>query len=182
MAKARDLVGLRFGLLTVLQEADPLWRSNGYRIRRHLCQCDCGGTAVVTQSNLVSGGTRSCGCRAGRLRHGHRRAHQSSPTHTTWCAMRARCQNPGHSAYPRYGGAGITVCPRWADPDTGFQAFLADMGERPEGHTLDRIDASLGYFKENCRWATSRQQYENKRVTRGPDGRFSKTQPPTERK
>jgi hypothetical protein len=71
--------------------------------------------------------------------------------------MRARCQNPNNHKYPMYGGAGITVCERW---DT-FENFLADMGERPPGTTIDRIDGTLGYFKENCRWATRIQQQNN---------------------
>jgi hypothetical protein len=83
--------------------------------------------------------------------------------------MLQRCNNPKHSAYPRYGGKGVTVCDEWAN---SFEAFLHDMGERPPGQTLDRIDGSKGYQKANCRWATPRQQYENKPNARDERGRF----------
>lgn len=73
--------------------------------------------------------------------------------------MIGRCHNPNSSGYSSYGGRGITVCERWRD----FANFLADMGERPEGKTLDRIDGSLGYFPENCRWATVGEQNRNTR-------------------
>lgn len=168
-----DMIGRVFGGLTVKSEAEPYYRSNGAKLRRYLCVCECGGAATVVGQNLRSGTTKSCGCKSGGFKHGHRKAGvPATVTHNTWSAMRARCNNPKHLAYPRYGGKGVRVCAEWNDQSNGFSAFLRDMGERPIGHTLDRIDNQKGYAPDNCRWATPQEQYENKRVVRGPDGKF----------
>lgn len=84
-----------------------------------------------------------------------------TPTYCTWKMMRRRCNDPKHKSYKDYGARGIKVCDRW---QTSFQDFLADMGERPEGKTLDRIKSHLGYFKENCKWSTSEEQNNNQRM------------------
>lgn len=89
-------------------------------------------------------------------KHGHRPKSGSSPTYRTWVSMKARCSNKNNIFY---GGKGVQVCDEWMS----FEVFLKDMGERPDGCTIDRIDPSKGYFKENCRWATSRQQCRNKK-------------------
>jgi hypothetical protein len=81
-----------------------------------------------------------------------------NPERKSWESMRSRCLNKSNPSYARYGGSGITVCDRWAD---SFSNFLEDMGSRPPGTTLDRINNSLGYSKENCRWATSQEQSRN---------------------
>lgn len=169
--KRKEMTGRVFGLLTVIEEADPYYRSSGFKLYRYKCLCKCGRETVVVGQNLRSGTTKSCGCRMGKYKHGH--AGVGSRTYQTWTAMRARCNNPTHTAYPRYGGKGIAVCDEWNDPETGFQAFLEDMGERPEGLTLDRKDGAYGYSKANCRWATNAEQYENKKVVRDSSGRFA---------
>lgn len=92
-------------------------------------------------------------------KHGHRPKNGSSPTYISWMSMRKRCSYPQSDSYAEYGGRGISVCERWED----FINFLADMGERPEGCTIDRIDSDGDYTPENCRWATSKQQGRNKR-------------------
>jgi len=91
--------------------------------------------------------------------HGRRPAGKRNPTYSSWRAMRDRCLCPTNKDYPRYGGAGVTVDARWDD----FAVFLADMGERPPGTTLDRLDGTLGYTPLNCRWATPAQQSANRR-------------------
>lgn len=93
--------------------------------------------------------------------HGHWVGGKASPTYHSWGSMKARCLNPSHEAYERYGGAGITICEKWLS----FSGFLEDMGERPEGTTLDRIDRTKGYQRDNCRWSDWFEQEQNKSST-----------------
>lgn len=90
--------------------------------------------------------------------HGH--AKRRTPTYKSWLKMRDRCNNPNHVHFDRYGGSGIAICERW----DSFANFLEDMGERPPGKSLDRIENARGYCKENCRWASCEEQQRNKRT------------------
>jgi hypothetical protein len=97
----------------------------------------------------------------GYLRHGHARRDGMSKTYHTWRGMIQRCHNPKAANYPRFGGKGIRVCPRWR---TSFLHFLEDMGERPFGMTLDRKNGRKGYSRANCRWRTPKQQVANRHL------------------
>jgi hypothetical protein len=163
--KLLNRVGQQFGQLLVVSEAP---RRNGLVYWR--CRCCCGNFTIVASSSLRI--VKSCGClRTENLRkigltnrtHGHTTRVGDSPTYRSWASMIQRTTNPKAPNYYRYGGRGITVCARWNTEMGGsFEAFLEDMGERPEGMTLDRNNNNLGYYKENCRWATPSQQQRNK--------------------
>lgn len=157
-----DLVGQRFGRLTVVGRAD----NDLHGHVRWDCLCDCGNTSTVLASNLKRT-TQSCGCLARELRpvnaarqftkHGM----YQSPEYRAWQNMRERCNNPNHPQFKDWGGRGISVCDRWMD---SFEAFYADVGPRP-GHrlSLDRIDNDGNYEPGNVRWATHSQQMKNRR-------------------
>ena len=128
----------------------------------HDVNCPECGKKFETPDYLVRVGkgkycSRSCGNSATNRTHGHTTHKSQSRTYATWATMRARCGNPNNPKYYLYGGRGISVCERWSR----FENFLEDMGERPEGKTLDRIDGELGYEKSNCRWATPVEQSSN---------------------
>src|SRR5215217_4173529 len=127
--------GDRFGRLTAIERAP----SNRWRQQRWVFRCDCGNEAITTVSYVRNGRTTSCGCFGRQRLPEHNLTHGLSKTslYEVWRGMRKRCEDPNHKAFKNYGGRGIKVCRRWQK----FEAFLADMGERPSPkHSIDRID------------------------------------------
>jgi hypothetical protein len=159
--KLIDLAGQTFGRLKVIALAHD--RRGGQAMWS--CVCSCGEGKVVFGSSLRRGESRSCGCLARELsslratRHGYARDGIANRSYATWTAMRARCRSAKHPAWHNYGGRGIVVCPRWLT----FENFLADMGDKPEGLELDRVDNDGNYEPGNCRWVNHVEQNQNRR-------------------
>lgn len=156
----RNRLGDRVGRWTVIAPAAPKKLSDGRRRACWLCRCDCGAERVLNALVLALGKSLSCGCLRGK--HRHTAGGRPSPTYISWASMMDRCHYPKHWAFARYGARGISVCERWRV----FEGFLADMGERPKGRTLDRYPNRDGNYEPgNCRWATPSQQSENRANT-----------------
>lgn len=159
----KDMTGAVFGRLRVMSFVGVLADARAH----WLCQCECGATHVTSGHSLRAGKTKSCGClhrqQLAARNTATKRTHNMSktPTYNTWASMRARCNDPADEHYADYGGRGISVCARWGK----FENFFADMGEKPRGMSLGRINNGRGYSPKNCRWETPVQQARNRRVT-----------------
>ena len=150
-----DMMHRRFGRLVVCADAGKT-KTGDYQ---YLVLCDCGKSKVIRGSVMRSGATKSCGCirRETTAQKNFKHGGVGSATYESWQAMKNRCLNTNQPEYSRYGGAGIAIDLAWMD----FANFIADMGERPQGKTLDRLDNAKGYAKDNCRWATAAEQNRN---------------------
>ncbi len=151
------IIGSQFGRLIVLKKSKTLYK--------YECLCVCGKTATVHRYDLIKSHTQSCGCLQQEATAAASRTHglTHTPTYNSWYAMRQRCHYKGSISYPRYGARGIKVCKRWRD---SFKNFITDMGTRPKGYYLDRIDNSGDYTPSNCKWSTKKDQARNRRTSR----------------
>ena len=156
----KDLKGLFFGRWKVIKETGGRSK-NGFILWK--CRCQCGTKRIIPSGRLINNQTKSCGCLARELSTKHGKS--KTAIHRIHYHMIDRCRNPNDSAYRYYGERGISVCDRWLG-ENGLINFIEDMGERPKGKSIDRINNNGNYEPQNCRWATTKEQNSNTRRNR----------------
>jgi hypothetical protein len=163
---SKDVAGKRFDMLVAVEVVGKRQKANLWK-----CVCDCGNETFAIVSQLTRGDRTSCGCKRKKIRqprpdlskrNKERAIHSMSGgyTYSSWQSMKSRCYDKNDKDYPRWGGRGITVCEAWRN---SFIEFYKDMGERPEGHTIDRVNNEGNYEPNNCRWAIPKVQSNNTR-------------------
>lgn len=170
MAKSlniKELEGVKFNLLTLKEETVPHTTIGGHTHRKAVFICDCGNSKEIQISSVINGITKSCGCHSRKMASKRMKEKNtihglySIPEYKIWVSMKKRCLNKNHKSFINYGGRGINVSREWTE---SFESFINDMGLRPsKNHSLERIENDKGYFKDNCIWATKKEQCRNQR-------------------
>lgn len=157
--KQKTNIGKKYGCLTAICKSLPDKKGRA----RWQYKCDCGNVKIMPEYNVRNGKSKSCGCVRDRIARERATIHggRLTPEYGIWCGMKARCYNPKSIFYKDYGGRGIKICKKWRND---FSAFISDMGHRPSPlHSIDRVKNDGNYSAGNCRWATQKQQCNNKR-------------------
>lgn len=163
-----DYIGVRINYILILNEISPHITKGGNKKRKVKCSCVCGKIKDIYLNDITSGKTKSCGCysannsRINAIKRNTKHNLYYTPEYNSWSSMKKRCLNKTHKSYDDYGGRGIDICESWLN---SFDNFISDMGfKKSKDLSLDRIDNNKGYYKENCRWATRKQQGRNQRT------------------
>ena len=161
--------GQIFGKWTIVEETENRILPSKQKMRQFICICECNNQSIVSLPNLQSGKSKSCGCLQKEIAKNlaikkfTKHNNYKNKLYQTWSDMKQRCLNKNNKHYKDYGGRGIKVCNRWLN---SFENFLQDMGQKPNGYSLDRINNNGNYEPSNCRWGTPIQQIHNRRITK----------------